>query len=176
MRRSRRATRPDVFRVPYYTLGGYAGRGQLLDLTPHLEAGFVDRFTEAAWSAVQNDGKPFGVPHHTDTSAILYNKNVLASAGITSVPTEVEQAWTWDEFGEVASTLRKALAGHKYPFAYNWKGDGVPPAGSACCFGPTADSSPMTSSPPGSTPPPAGPPSSSAKASSPTNWSRPATR
>ena len=36
---------PDIFRVPYYTFGSYAGRGQLLDLTPHLAAGFSDRFT-----------------------------------------------------------------------------------------------------------------------------------
>ncbi len=28
---------PDVFRVPYYTFGSYAGRGQLLDLTSHVE-------------------------------------------------------------------------------------------------------------------------------------------
>ena len=42
---------PDIFRVPYYTFGSYAGRGQLLDLTPHLPGGFSDRFTSAAWAA-----------------------------------------------------------------------------------------------------------------------------
>lgn len=116
---------PDVFRVPYYTFGGYAGRGQLLDLSPHLDSAFGDRFTPTAWRAVQNQDKPYGVPHHTDTSAILYNKAVLASAGITSVPTSVKDAWTWDEFTKVAQTLRKALPGDKYPFAYNWQGNGV---------------------------------------------------
>ncbi|GAA2008328.1 sugar ABC transporter substrate-binding protein [Nakamurella flavida] len=116
---------PDVFRVPYYTFGGYAGRGQLLDLTPHLEANFGDRFTPQAWAAVQNGGKPFGVPHHTDTSVILYNKDALDSAGITSVPTALDQAWTWDELGQVATTLRAALPADKYPMAYNWQGNGV---------------------------------------------------
>ncbi len=116
---------PDVFRVPYYTFGSYAGRGQLLDLTPHLPAGFSDRFTPAAWAAVQGAGKPYGVPHHTDTSVILYNKAALASAGITSVPTAIDDAWTWEELTQVGSKLRATLPASKYPFAYNWQGNGV---------------------------------------------------
>lgn len=116
---------PDVFRVPYYTFGGYAGRGQLLDLSSHLPSGFADRFTPTAWKAVQNGDKPFGVPHHTDTSVILYNKDALKSAGIASVPTELGKAWTWDELTRAALTLRKALPAKKYPFAYNWQGNGV---------------------------------------------------
>ncbi len=116
---------PDVFRVPYYTFGSYAGAGQLLDLTPHLPSGFSDRFTSQAWAAVQNSGKPYGVPHHTDTSVILYNKPLLEAAGVTSVPTTVEGAWTWPQLLEVAGTLRSSLPGSKYPMAYNWQGNGV---------------------------------------------------
>lgn len=116
---------PDVFRVPYYTFGSYAGRGQLLDLTAHLPGDVADRFTPQAWAAVQNSGKPYGVPHHTDTSVILYNKALLDSAGITSVPDTLDNAWTWDEFGRVAQTLRDQLPSDKYPFVYNWQGNGV---------------------------------------------------
>ena len=116
---------PDVFRVPYYTFGSYAGRGQLLDLSSHLPADFGDRFTPAAWAAVRNADKPFGVPHHTDTSVIFYNKPVLASAGITSVPTTLDGAWTWDQFEQVLATLRAKLPASRYPFAYNWQGNGV---------------------------------------------------
>ena len=116
---------PDVFRVPYYTFGAYAGRGQLLDLSGQLPGDIADRFTPQAWAAVQNGGKPFGVPHHTDTSVILYNKAMLASAGVKDVPTELADAWTWDQFADLAQTLRKALPGSKYPFVYNWQGNGV---------------------------------------------------
>lgn len=116
---------PDVFRVPYYTFGSYAGRGQLLDLSSHVDKAFSDRFTPAAWAAVQNKSKPFGVPHHTDTSVILYNKVALQSAGITSVPTSIDQAWTWDEFAAVAQKLRTSLPDTKFPFVYNWQGNGV---------------------------------------------------
>jgi multiple sugar transport system substrate-binding protein len=116
---------PDIFRVPYYTFGSYAGRGQLLDLSPHLAAGFAERFTPAAWQAVQNNQKPYGVPHHTDTSVIYYNKTALAAAGVTSVPTALDQAWTWPEFEQVAQKLRSSLPASRYPFAYNWQGNGV---------------------------------------------------
>lgn len=116
---------PDVFRVPYYTFGSYAGRGQLLDLGPHLSDGFSDRFTPQAWAAVQNGGKAYGVPHHTDTSVILYNKALLESAGITSVPTSLDQAWTWDEFAQLLQTMRDKLPGSRYPLAVNWQGNGV---------------------------------------------------
>ena len=116
---------PDIFRVPYYTFGSYAGRGQLLDLSSHLPNGFSDRFTPAAWAAVQNKAKPFGVPHHTDTTAILYNKALLTKAGVTSVPTTIEKAWTWAEFEKVAQALRTSLPADRFPFAYNWQGNGV---------------------------------------------------
>ncbi|WP_243615288.1 sugar ABC transporter substrate-binding protein [Rathayibacter sp. VKM Ac-2928] len=116
---------PDVFRVPYYTFGSYAGRDQLLDLTPHLEADVADRFTDPAWAAVQSNGSPFGVPHHTDTSLILYNTEALATAGITDFPASPEEAWTWEEFTEIGRTLRASLPAERYPFAYNWQGNGV---------------------------------------------------
>lgn len=116
---------PDVFRVPYYTFGAYAGAGQLLDLGPHLADGFADRFTPQAWAAVQGDGTPYGVPHHTDTSVILYNKDLLAAAGVTDVPTSLEDAWTWEEFEQVAQQLKDGLPDGTFPFAYNWQGNGV---------------------------------------------------
>ena len=118
-------TAPDIFRVPYYTFGSYAGAGQLLDLGPLLSDGFQDRFTPQAWAAVQNQESPFGVPHHTDTSVILYNKDMLDAAGVTSVPTTLEEAWTWEQLDEVAQKLRNELPASKYPFAYNWQGNGV---------------------------------------------------
>lgn len=116
---------PDIFRVPYYTFGAYAGAGQLLDLSSHLSDGVQDQFTETAWAAVQNGGSPYGLPHHTDTSAILYNKTLLDAAGITDVPTSVEDAWSWEELGEVADRLKAGLPEGSYPFAYNWQGNGV---------------------------------------------------
>jgi multiple sugar transport system substrate-binding protein len=116
---------PAVFRVPYYTFGAYAGAGQLLDLSSHLESGFADRFTPQAWAAVQNGGAPYGVPHHTDTSVVLYNQDLLTAAGVDEVPTSLDEAWTWEEFDQVARALKQELPQGTYPFAYNWQGNGV---------------------------------------------------
>ncbi len=118
-------TAPDVFRVDYDNLGTYAGRQQLLDLTPLIDPSAGAAFTDAMWRAVQFEDKPYGLPHHTDTSAILYNKAAFADAGITSVPSTLESAWTWEEFEEVANKLQQKLPKGRYPFAYNWQGQGV---------------------------------------------------
>nr|WP_315266433.1 sugar ABC transporter substrate-binding protein [Microbacterium lemovicicum] len=116
---------PDIFRVPYYTFGAYAGRGQLLDLKPLLSSDRQAQFTEPAWAAVQNQGGVFGLPHHTDTSAILVNTELLAAAGITEVPTSVDDAWTWEELAAIGDKLRGGLPSGTYPWAYNWQGNGV---------------------------------------------------
>lgn len=118
-------TAPDIFRVDYDNLGTYAGRAQLLDLSPLLDPSVGSAFTDAMWRAVQFEDTPYGVPHHTDTSAILYNKAAFDAAGITSVPSTVETAWTWEEFEQAARTLQGTLPDGRYPFAYNWQGQGV---------------------------------------------------
>lgn len=116
---------PDLFRVDYDNLGTYAGREQLLDLTPYLDPSTGEAFTESLWQAVQFDGAPYGLPHHTDTSTILYNVAAFEAAGITAVPDSVDSAWTWEEFEQVALTLREQLPEDRFPFAYNWQGQGV---------------------------------------------------
>ena len=135
---------PDVFRVPYYTFGAYAGRDQLLDLSSHLPGDFADRFTPQAWAAVQNEGKPFGVPHHTDTSVILYNKDAFDAAGVTSVPTTLEEAWTWDEFAQRRRDAAQEPARAASTRSPTTGRATASPAGSAGCSRPTAASWPRT--------------------------------
>lgn len=108
---------PDVFRVPYYTFGAYAGREQLLDLGPLLSADRQDQFTPQAWAAVQSAGSTYGLPHHTDTSAILVNRDLFAAAGITEIPETIEDAWTWEELAEIGDRLK---AGAESTAAFDW--------------------------------------------------------
>lgn len=117
-------TAPDVFRVDYLTMGLYASTGQLLDVTDALaatDASLADDLLPALARAVQYDGTTYGVPHHTDTSAVLLRPDLLAAAGITSVPDRLEDAWSWEEFGEVAGRLEAALPDGQTPFAVNWQ-------------------------------------------------------
>ncbi|WP_295695151.1 extracellular solute-binding protein [Lapillicoccus sp.] len=111
---------PDLFRVSYTDVSGYAQNGALADLTDYLGKGFGDAFFPGLWNAVTLDGAPVGVPHHTDTSALVYNKAHFAKAGITSVPTTLETAWTWDELVEVLQRLKAADTGAA-PFAFNYQ-------------------------------------------------------
>ena len=115
---------PDVFRVDYGNLGVYSSQGQLLDLTGQVDD--EDSFQPAMLEAVSYDGAVYGVPHQTDVSALLVNTELLAAAGVTDLPTTQADAWTWDEFGEVAAALRTSLPAEQYPFVVNWQQGGTP--------------------------------------------------
>ncbi len=115
---------PDLFRVSYTDVGTYATSGALADLSGYLEPGFGDAFLPALWGAVQADGKAFGVPHHTDVSALAYNKEHFAKAGITEVPSSLDQAWTWDQFVDVLRRLKEANPDAS-PFAFNYQAFGA---------------------------------------------------
>lgn len=118
---------PDVFRVDYGNLGVYSSQDQLLDLSSYFTKSEIAQFQPAMWQAVSYDGKPYGVPHQTDVSALLVNKDMLKQAGIdaSSLPKTQADAWTWDQFAAVAAKLRAALPADKYPFVYNWQQAGA---------------------------------------------------
>ncbi len=116
---------PDIFRVDYTTIGKYSQNGVLLDVSPYFTASEVDQFLPALWDAVKYNGTPYGVPHQTDTTCIVYSKKAFETAGITSVPTSLDDAWTWDEFSSVAKKLRSSLPSNKFPFAYDWTAAGA---------------------------------------------------
>ncbi|GAA2749505.1 ABC transporter substrate-binding protein [Amnibacterium kyonggiense] len=116
---------PDVFRAGYGQIGGYAKQGQLLDLSSSL-GGEKSRFIPAFWEAVSYDGRAYGVPQQTDTSAIVYNTSLMRSAGISSFPDSLDSAWSFDEFAAAMRKLRSSLPASKFPFADNWQLAGSP--------------------------------------------------
>jgi multiple sugar transport system substrate-binding protein len=111
---------PDVFRVDYTTIGKYSKNGVLLDVSPYFTQAEVDAFLPALWDAIKYNGIPYGIPHQTDTTCVVYSKSAFQAAGITSVPDSLDSAWTWEEFSAVADKLRKSLPANKFPFAYDW--------------------------------------------------------
>ncbi|QKJ18266.1 ABC transporter substrate-binding protein [Microbacterium hominis] len=119
---------PDIFRVDYGNLGVYSSQDQLLDLSPYFTDEEIDDFVPAMWEGISYDGAPYGVPHQTDVSALLVNTAMVESAGIdpSTFPTTQDDAWTWEEFANVAEQLRAGLPADKYPFVYNWQLGGAP--------------------------------------------------
>ena len=112
---------PDLFRVTYNDLGVYGSKGVLLELDDLLPQGYSSGFTPALWRAVTVGGKVVGIPHHTDTSMVLYNKDALAGV---KIPTTPDEAWTQDEFVALARQV-KGKAGTKYAFGVNWQKAGA---------------------------------------------------
>jgi multiple sugar transport system substrate-binding protein len=111
---------PDLFRVDYTTIGKYSGKGVLLDVSPYFDSSEISGFLPALWEGIKFNGVPYGAPHQTDTTCIVYDKAAFTAAGITSVPTTLASAWSWDEFSAVATKLRASLPANKFPFAYDW--------------------------------------------------------
>jgi multiple sugar transport system substrate-binding protein len=118
-------TAPDVFRVDYTSIGKYTSHGVLLDLTPYLTETERSAFLPALADAVRFEGRTYGVPHQTDTTAIAFDRAALREAGIRAVPDRLDDAWTWEEFADVATKLRRTLPDGKYPFAYDWTAAGA---------------------------------------------------
>lgn len=116
---------PDLVRVSYLDLGAYVSQGVLLDISGTFDQAKVDSFTPGLWQGVVFDGKPYGVPHQVDTTAILYRKDAFAAAGIRKVPTTLDQAWTWDEFAVNSRRLAKVVKGKQTAFSYDWQGAGA---------------------------------------------------
>jgi multiple sugar transport system substrate-binding protein len=112
---------PDLFRVSYIDMGQYTSQDVLLDLSASLDA---NAFEPGLFSAVVADGKPYGVPHQIDTTAIIYRKDAFEAAGLTA-PTTLEEAWTWEQFTEAANKLSKVTKSGQSAFIYDWQSAGA---------------------------------------------------
>ncbi len=116
---------PDLFRVSYIDIGQYTSQDVLLDVSGTFDQAKIDAFVPGLWEGIVFDGKPYGVPHQIDCTALLYRKDSFQAAGITDVPTTLDEAWTWDEFATVADKLKGVVKGRQSPFIYDWQAAGA---------------------------------------------------
>jgi multiple sugar transport system substrate-binding protein len=114
---------PDLARMQYQAVGRYSSQGALVNLSEYLPGGYADGFTPAFWQAVQYEGAPYAIPHHTDTFAVFYNTGIFDELGI-EVPRSLNESWTWDEFMKVTGQIKDSGAA-EYPFAMNWQTAGA---------------------------------------------------
>ncbi|KHF41641.1 ABC transporter substrate-binding protein [Halalkalibacter okhensis] len=113
---------PDVFRLQYQRIGNYTSQNALLDVTDLIE-GSKSSYNSSLLTAVTVDDKYYGVPHHTDTLAVFYNKTYMDQLGITP-PNTIEDAWTWEELLE-ASVLAQSEGLASHGIAFNWTAGSV---------------------------------------------------
>jgi ABC-type glycerol-3-phosphate transport system substrate-binding protein len=85
-------TPPDIFRIEDAPLALYLERGFLIPLDDALAQAGVDtsKFVPAAKDAVHN-GKTYGIVYQTNPRALIYNKALLANAGISGPPKDAAQ-------------------------------------------------------------------------------------
>lgn len=97
---------PDVMRYTYQRLGKFKEADTMLDLTDMISKESADDLLPAYRAALTNNGKLVGMPHHTDTIALFYNKEMFAKSGIR-IPKDVNDGWTWDELKQYAKKLKE---------------------------------------------------------------------
>ncbi|WP_245641082.1 extracellular solute-binding protein [Streptomyces megasporus] len=94
---------PDVLRADVGWTAGFMAEGHLADLTgtPALDGDASDFLPNVTDSVTYEDGGVYGVPQVTDTLALLYNRRILAEAGVTRPPS------TWKELKETALRIKE---------------------------------------------------------------------
>lgn len=110
---------PDIIRITPQQIGRYAANGSLVDLTPSIPADYREDWSEPFWAIGQRDDGIYGVFQHTDNFITFYNREVMDRIGITP-PTALDDAWTWDQFLEIANEVKAATG--NYAFSYGWSG------------------------------------------------------
>ncbi|MGE5374143.1 MAG: extracellular solute-binding protein [Bacteroidota bacterium] len=87
--------------------------GYLLDVTNRITPEMKSGMFPASWNGVTRNGKVYGMPWLMDVKYFIYNKDMLAKAGITAPPK------TWEEMVDQAKTLKeKGIV--EYPVIWSW--------------------------------------------------------
>lgn len=121
---------PDVLRSDVGWTPGFASLGYLapLDGTPALTD--TGDYLEGPLKGAKLNGKTYAAPQVTDTLALLYNKEILAAAGIAEPPA------TWEEVQDAAEKIKQRVPGvtttyvnpdsyYAWPFLFGEGGDMV---------------------------------------------------
>jgi raffinose/stachyose/melibiose transport system substrate-binding protein len=85
-----------------FDIQAYQESGKFMDLTPYLEDGWGDNFTDGCFDAWAVDGKTYILPFESAIFPIVYNKEILAEAGWDTFPT------TYDEMFQMFQDIKDA--------------------------------------------------------------------
>jgi raffinose/stachyose/melibiose transport system substrate-binding protein len=85
-----------------FDIKAYAESGKFMDLTPYLQQGWINNFSEGTFDAWSVDGHTYILPFESAVFTPIYNKNILAAAGWDHFPA------TYDEFFRMAEDVKAA--------------------------------------------------------------------
>jgi multiple sugar transport system substrate-binding protein len=110
---------PDMWRHNGGVVRLWAHNGHLLDLSTRLP-GYEKLFLPSLMAYCLYKGKPYALPHTTDTSAMFFRNDALEEIGVKA-PVDVKDSWTFQQFGEVCEKLIKS-GKQQYAFTHNQGG------------------------------------------------------
>jgi multiple sugar transport system substrate-binding protein len=86
--------------------------GVVMDLTEYFEADpeVAERLEETFYRT--SDGRTMGTSTAAETVILYYRRDLFDAAGLDYPPSIAEEAWTWDEFVEVAKRLTRDANGN----------------------------------------------------------------
>lgn len=96
---------PDVFWMDVRT-ASFAEQGVLLPLDDYITEENRADYLESTWLEPTWEGQTYGVPMHQLTEALYVNTQMAEEAGI-ELPQSLEEAWTWEEFVDIATQLTR---------------------------------------------------------------------
>ncbi|MDC7124971.1 MAG: ABC transporter substrate-binding protein [Spirochaetales bacterium] len=94
----------DIIQMDLYGyMGLYAGKGQIVDLTPYVESGLLD-LSQIDKGPLENatiDGKLYGVPLGASPQAAIINPQILEEVGL-ELP---KPGYTWEDYEKMGEVL-----------------------------------------------------------------------
>lgn len=112
---------PDVLYVDGPFISNYANSGVLIPIDNYIYEGYTDGFLEYVNEQNTYNDRLYALSIVDSTVVLFYNKDVLADENVT-VPTELEDAWTWDELKATAEELT-ARVGSRTRYGLQIAGD-----------------------------------------------------
>lgn len=98
-------TAPDVFFCFAYDYRSFIEGGQLLDITENFNKEYsIDDYIDSS-AAIMNVDGVYGISSCTVSPVLYYNKEIFDKAGLDYPPSDPAEAWTWDEFVDIANEL-----------------------------------------------------------------------
>lgn len=121
------ANGPDIYGYDMPNTANYADQGILLPLDEYLPDGWTEDVLPATLREVTYDGQVYSMGVQQDVLSLYFNKTLLDAAGVT-VPTTLDEAWTWDEARDAMLACQQGTPGNPqvYGLAPTQLGAGTP--------------------------------------------------
>ena len=101
---------PDLFMWAHDWTGRLVKAGFIVPIDEFVTPDLKAKFVESAWESCTYGGKVWALPDAAETVALIYNKKMLADAGI-AVPKNIE---------ELEEAMKKFVAMGKYGISHPW--------------------------------------------------------